>query len=159
MEYILYFDGKAVPNPGKGSAAAACNCDGQLLFETGKYLEKTTNNEAEYLGLIIGLKECLKRDIRNVKVFGDSKLVIEQSAGRWKVKHLNLIDLHSQVKELIKRFQSISFTHVYREENKRADELTNIIFDSKQHLNYMEEEKKPKKSILDMFKVPMNVSD
>jgi len=66
-----------------------------------------------------------------------------------KVNNLGLIDLHSQVKELSKQFKSISFTHVYREKNKKADELTNIVFDSKKHLNYTEEEKK---SILDMFK-------
>ena len=149
MEYKLYFDGKAVPNPGKGSAAAVLYANDVILFQVGKYLEKTTNNEAEYLGLIIGLKECLKRGHRNIKVYGDSNLVIEQSAGRWKVNNLGLIDLHSQVKELSKQFESISFTHVYREKNTKADELTNIVFDSKKHLNYTEEEKK---SILDMFK-------
>ena len=123
----------------------------------GKYLEKTTNNQAEYLGLIIGLQECLRRGHKNIKVYGDSKLVIEQSAGRWKVNNLGLIDLHSQVKELSKQFQSISFTHVYRNKNKKADELTNIVFESKQHLNYTDE-KKSKKSILDMFKIK-DVSD
>uniref|UniRef100_A0A6C0D8X1 RNase H type-1 domain-containing protein n=1 Tax=viral metagenome TaxID=1070528 RepID=A0A6C0D8X1_9ZZZZ len=152
MEYKLYFDGKAVPNPGKGSAAAVLYGNDIILFEVGKYLEKTTNNQAEYLGLIIGLQECLKRGFRNIKVYGDSKLVIEQSAGRWKVNHTNLIDLHSQVKELVKQFQSISFTHVYREKNTKADELTNIVFDSKRNLNYTDEKKK---SILDMFKVPV----
>jgi len=152
MEYSLYFDGKAVPNPGKGSAAAVFYGNDVILFEVGKYLEKTTNNQAEYLGLIIGLKECLKRGHRNIKVYGDSNLVIEQSAGRWKVNHINLIDLHSTVKELVKQFQSISFTHVYREKNKKADELTNIVFDSKRNLNYVDEKKK---SILDMFKVPV----
>ena len=157
MEYSLYFDGKAVPNPGKGSAAAVLYANDVILFEVGKYLEKTTNNQAEYLGLIIGLQECLRRGHKNIKVYGDSKLVIEQSAGRWKVNNLGLIDLHSQVKELSKQFQSISFTHVYRNKNKKADELTNIVFESKQHLNYTDE-KKSKKSILDMFKIK-DVSD
>ena len=155
MDHVLYFDGKAEPNPGKGSAAAVLYLNDTIMFETGKYLEKTTNNQAEYLGLIIGLQECLKRGIRNVKVFGDSKLVIEQSSGRWKVNNLGLIDLQSQVKEMVKQFQSISFTHVYREENTKADELTNIIFDTKKNLNYTDEKKK---SLLDMIKMK-DVSD
>jgi probable phosphoglycerate mutase len=161
MEYTLYFDGKAAPNPGAGSAAAVLYGNDVILFEIGVYLEKTTNNQAEYRGLIVGLQECLRRGHRNIKVYGDSKLVIEQSSGIWKVKHLNLIDLHSQVKELSKQFQSISFTHVYRDKNKKADELTNIIFESKKNLNYIKESSK-QKSIVEMFRLsvkPKDVSD
>jgi ribonuclease HI len=152
--YSLYFDGKAEPNPGKGSGAAVLYFEDKIIFEIGKYLEHTTNNQAEYLGLIICLKECIKRNIKEIQVFGDSNLIIEQSAGRWKVKNEGLIELNSQVKTFIKHFTSISFTHVYRDKNTKADELTNIVYDSKKNLNYEEENIVVKqKTINEMFKV------
>lgn len=153
--YTLYFDGKAEPNPGRGSAAAVLYFDDEIIFEVGKYLENTTNNEAEYLGLIIGLEECIKRNVKQLQVFGDSNLVIQQCSGRWKVKNERLCELHSHVKELIKKFESILFTHVYRDNNTKADELTNIIYESKKNLNYTEGEViiKKQKTINEMFKV------
>ena len=161
--YTLYFDGKAEPNPGRGSAAAVLYFDDEIIFEVGKYLENTTNNQAEYLGLIIGLEECIKRDVKQLQVFGDSNLVIEQCSGRWKVKNEGLIELHSQVKELIKKFESILFTHVYRDNNTKADELTNIVYESKKHLNYIEGDLiiKNQKTINEMFKVaePQKVNE
>ena len=151
--YKLYFDGKAEPNPGRGSAAAVLYFEDKIIFEVGKYLEYTTNNQAEYLGLIIGLKECIKKDVKELQVFGDSNLVIEQSAGRWKVKNEGLIELNNQVKTLIKHFTNISFTHIYRNLNTKADELTNIVFDSKKNINYEEEVVTKQKTINEIFKV------
>lgn len=127
MTYKLYFDGKAEPNPGKGSGGAVLFNGSEEVFRVGKYLPQTTNNQAEYIGLIIGLKECIKQNIKSVEVFGDSNLVIEQSAGRWKVNNEILQQLNAQVKNLIKEFTSIRFTHVLRHKNTVADEITNIV--------------------------------
>ena len=132
----LYFDGKAEPNPGKGSAGAVLfNENGQEVFRIGKYLPQTTNNQAEYLGLIIGLKECLNRNIKSINVYGDSKLIIEQSSGRWKVNNEILKDYNYQVKMLAKQFEYISFSHVYRQFNTVADEVTNIIHAQEKDMN------------------------
>jgi len=128
MAYKLYFDGKAEPNPGKGSGGAVCYNGTIELFRVGKYLPKTTNNQAEYTGLIIGLKECIRREIKSVEVFGDSNLVIEQSAGRWKVNNEILQELNAQVKTLMQEFTSLRFTHVLRNKNSVADEITNIVY-------------------------------
>jgi ribonuclease HI len=138
MPYKLYFDGKAEPNPGKGSGGAVCYNGLEEVFRVGKYLPQTTNNQAEYIGLIIGLKECIKLGIKSVEVFGDSNLVIEQSAGRWKVNNEILQGLNAQVKTLVKEFSSITFTHILRNKNTVADEITNIVYAQEKDLGMVE---------------------
>ena len=133
---FLYFDGKAQPNPGSGSAAACLYNNDAIVFKVGKYLEYTTNNQAEYLGLIIGLKKCVELGIKDLSVKGDSNLVIKQCSGLWKTKDSNIIALHKEVEDLKKHFTSIEFIHVLREFNKEADALTNSIYANKTHLNY-----------------------
>ena len=64
--------------------------------------------------------------IKEIAVEGDSLLVINQMNGVYKVKSENLLEIHNEVKELIKQFDYISFTHIYRTNNKRADELSNL---------------------------------
>jgi ribonuclease HI len=129
FSFILYFDGSSKNNPGRGGAGAV------LYQKTGKDTEifalshfvgeNVTNNVAEYTGLIIGLTECLKMGIKNLCVKGDSLLVIQQMRGVYKVKSENLKGLYTQAKDLASQFETIEFIHVYREENKRADELSN----------------------------------
>jgi ribonuclease HI len=151
MSYKLYFDGKAEPNPGKGSGGAVCYNGSEELFRVGKYLLNTTNNQAEYTGLIIGLKECVKRGIKSVEVFGDSNLVIEQSAGRWKVNNEILQGLNAQVKTLVKEFSSITFTHILRNKNTVADEITNIVYAQEKDLGEVESVIIKKPNTLDSF--------
>ena len=158
MEYIytLYFDGKSEPNPGKGSGAAILYNNNTVLFNIGKYLENTTNNQAEYIGLIIGLSKCIQLGIHNLVVKGDSKLVINQSLGIWKTKDSKLIPLNELINIFKKRFNSIDFIHIKRELNKDADALTNTIYEKKEHLNYIEDSEKitsipSKMDIRDMF--------
>ena len=159
MSYKLYFDGKSEPNPGKGSAGAVLFNGSQELFRVGKYLPKTTNNQAEYTGLIIGLNECVKRGIKSVEVFGDSNLVIEQSAGRWKVNNEVLKDLNAQVKTLSKEFTQISFTHVLRDKNTVADEITNIVHAQEKDLGNVESVIMKKVNTLDNFIKKNSVED
>jgi ribonuclease HI len=151
MTYKLYFDGKAEPNPGKGSGGAVLFNGSEQVFRVGKYLPNTTNNQAEYTGLIIGLKECIKRGIKSVEVFGDSNLVIEQSAGRWKVNNEILQGLNAQVKNLSKEFSSITFTHVLRNKNSVADEITNIVHAQEKDLGEVDSVIIKKPNTLDAF--------
>ena len=131
---VLYFDGKAEPNPGEGSAAAILYENHTIIFEVGKYLESTTNNQAEYLGLLVGLRKCVELGIKNLEVRGDSNLIIKQCSGEWKTKDSKLVPLNDEVKILKEKFDSITFVHVKREFNKEADALTNSIYEKKEDL-------------------------
>lgn len=127
IPFTLYFDGSSKNNPGRGGAGAVLYQKENIeIFALSHFVgENVTNNVAEYTGLIIGLAECLKMGIKNLCVKGDSLLVIQQMRGVYKVKSENLKGLYTQAKDLASQFETIEFIHVYREENKRADELSN----------------------------------
>jgi len=77
------------------------------------------------MGLIFGLRKALKLNINTIHIKGDSKLIIEQMKGHYKCKSDNLKDYHEKAKEIANKFTKITYEHVYREFNKRADELSN----------------------------------
>lgn len=127
--YTLYFDGCSKSNPGKSGAGAVLYNEKDEIGAWSSFVgECKTNNEAEYSGLILGLQNCIIKNIKNLCVKGDSLLIIRQMKGEYKVKALTLLPLYKKAKELISFFDSISFEHVYRENNKRADELSNLFF-------------------------------
>ena len=70
-------------------------------------------------------------NIKELKVFGDSNLIIQQVTGKWKVKNNTLRAIYNQVKKVEPFFTSISYEHVYRKDNKRADQLANIALDTR----------------------------
>jgi len=125
--HTLYFDGCCKGNPGPGGAGAVLyDAKGSEIWSHSVYVgEKTTNNVAEYTGLLIGLQEAKKREISHLSVKGDSLLVIKQMRGEYKVNSENIKGLFLQAKELEKQFTSIEFNHVYRKDNSRADALSN----------------------------------
>jgi ribonuclease HI len=121
---------RATPaRPGAGFALRAQ--DGTVLFTGGEYHASATNNFAEYRALICGLAKAVEFKIEHLNVRGDSQLVIRQMLGEYKVKHPNIIPLYNDAKKLAAKFKSISFAHIYREENKLADELSNVAITSK----------------------------
>ena len=125
-QYKLYFDGCSKQNPGPAGAGAVLYAEDESEIDT--YVEnlgRQTNNYAEYNGLIGGLRLALVHNIANLEVFGDSMLVIKQMRGEWRVKHPSILLLYKEAQELATNFTSISYTHVYRDQNKRADELSN----------------------------------
>jgi ribonuclease HI len=107
---------------------------GKIIIEVAEFLGHTTNNVAEYTGILRALEMLLAhvgdtaRDA-HVVVKMDSMLVVKQMKGEYKIKHPNLVPLASQVKELVRHFGSVSFAHVYREHNKEADALANKAMD------------------------------
>ena len=126
-EHILYFDGCSKGNPGLGGAGAVLYKDDQEIWGSSQMLGKNvTNNVAEYSGLIMGLKEVYTRKIKNIIVRGDSQLVIKQMRGEYKVNSQSLEEYYKQAKFLEGYFDKIVFEHVYRDKNKRADELSNM---------------------------------
>jgi len=80
--------------------------------------------------LIFGLKGALELGIKSLSVYGDSLLVINQITGLYKVKSDSLLELHKEAVELKTHFDYIEFNHVYRENNKRADELSNLALEN-----------------------------
>ena len=128
-EYILNFDGASRGNPGPAGIGAVIFHNGKEIWASCQYIGTKTNNQSEYSALILGLKQALTRDIKCLQVYGDSQLIINQINGEYKVRNPGLQDLYKEVQDLQAHFESIVFTHVYREFNKRADQLSNMALD------------------------------
>ncbi len=134
--YVLHFDGGAAPtNPGPAAAGAVLLNDEEIVARWGMYISWATNNVAEYNGLIIGLQNAIKLGIKNIKVKGDSQLAITQINGEFKVRNEGLIPLHTQVKQLQKQFDSISFLYIPRKLNQCADDVCNECLETKKNIN------------------------
>ena len=128
--YKLFFDGACRGNPGSSSYGAVIyDPQGNELDTIAACIGHATNNIAEYSGLLAGLNRCQVLNIKMLKVYGDSNLVIKQVKGEWKVKNDKLRSLHKKIKKIDSFFTSISYEHVYRNNNKRADILANLILD------------------------------
>jgi ribonuclease HI len=129
--YEMYFDGCSKGNPGLSGAGAVIYKNGEEIWSNSYFVsDSATNNVAEYFGLIRGLKRAIKMNIRHLIVKGDSQLIIKQMTGQYQVKSESMIELYNIAKELETQFENISYEHVYRKYNKRADQLSNegIIF-------------------------------
>src|SRR6185369_15711486 len=131
--YTLFTDGGSRGNPGNSACAFFIFKDDKLEDFGGMSLGIGTNNNAEYLGLINGLKLAIKLKITTLEVKMDSELAIKQILGIYKVSTDSIKELHREVKALEKNFTSISFKHVPRAENKFADKLGNIIMDTEEN--------------------------
>ena len=129
MKYQLFCDGASRSNPGDASIGVSILLDGKEVYTISKKIGIATNNEAEYQALIDGLNYCVDNSIKVIEVFLDSNLVVEQVNKNFKVKAGNLKVLNSKVDDLIQEFNFIEINHVYREENKRADQLANMALD------------------------------
>ncbi len=126
MNHSLYFDGASKGNPGKAGSAAVLYEGEKEVAVSSKYIgPRKTNNEAEYMGLIIGLILCIQLRIKRVKIYGDSQLVIKQMTGEYAVKNERLKVLYEDVRKLLANFENVTFEHVRREKNARADQLAN----------------------------------
>jgi ribonuclease HI len=125
-QYKLYFDGCSKGNPGPaGAGSVLYNTDDTEIDTYVEHLGQRTNNYAEYNGLIGGLRLAIAHKIAHLSVFGDSMLVVKQMRGEWRVKTPALIPLHKEACALAKQFTSVTYAHVYRDHNARADELSN----------------------------------
>jgi ribonuclease H / adenosylcobalamin/alpha-ribazole phosphatase len=132
LRVVVEADGGARGNPGPaGYGAVVREADtGEVLAERSAALGVTTNNVAEYSGLIAGLQAAAELDATAVEVRMDSKLVVEQMSGRWQIKHPGLRPLAAQAAALIRRFDAVTFDWVPRERNKHADALANAAMDA-----------------------------
>jgi len=134
--FVIQFDGGSRGNPGPaGYGAVVLDSQGVAIVTYGNFLGVTTNNVAEYQGLIAGLRKALELKLTHVMVRGDSQLVINQMRGVWKVKHANLIPLNEQAQKLARQFASIRYEHNLRESNELADKLCNMAINRKGEVN------------------------
>jgi ribonuclease HI len=109
--------------------------DDTIVEKGGEYLGITTNNQAEYQAVKLGLETAKKLGARKVHGHMDSLLVVNQMNGIFKIKNRELWPIHQAIKDLKESFESVTFVHVPREMNKLADEQVNIILDAEQAKN------------------------
>jgi ribonuclease HI len=130
---LIYFDGGARGNPGPAAIGALVYDPSseppQRLATISERIGETTNNVAEYRALIAGLRAAEGTPARVARVRGDSKLVIEQVAGRWRVKQPHLRPLHDEACTLLDRYEVVDLAHVRRAQNAEADALVNAALD------------------------------
>jgi ribonuclease HI len=128
---IVSCDGAARGNPGPaGIGVQITDADGAVVAELAEGLGETTNNVAEYTAAIRGLQRAAELGATRVLLRSDSKLLIEQLSGRYRVKAAHLRDLHRAVLDQVVVFQEVRYEHVPRERNREADRLANAGVDA-----------------------------
>lgn len=138
MKFTIYADGGSRGNPGpSGAGAVVKDASGKIVAEISEFLGHATNNIAEYTALVSAFEALIaqlqeKSKEAEMQVFMDSKLVIEQMKGVWKVKHPNMKPLQARAASAAAAFKSVSFAHIPREENGEADALANQAMDNGQ---------------------------
>lgn len=132
-EVYVYSDGGSRGNPGPSAAGfVILDTNKELLFEGGKYLGITTNNQAEYQAVKLGLEKALELGARDVQFRMDSLLVVNQMNGIYQIRNRDLWPIHAAIKELVNEFHKVTFSHVRREFNKEADAMVNKVLDAHQ---------------------------
>lgn len=135
MKVRMYTDGGSRGNPGPAASGAVIKevkqgKEGKVLAEVSKYLGKTTNNQAEYTAIIIGLERAKELGATEVDVVMDSELAVKQMNGQYKVKNPGIALRYVEVWNLKRQFDKVTFRHVLREKNKEADAVVNKCIDA-----------------------------
>ncbi|WP_159062358.1 reverse transcriptase-like protein, partial [Streptomyces caniscabiei] len=131
-EFIVEADGGSRGNPGPAGYGSVVldAVTGETLVEAAEYIGVATNNVAEYRGLIAGLKAARELDPEaSVRVRMDSKLVVEQMSGRWKIKHPDMKPLAAEAARVLPPGR-VTYEWMPREQNKHADRLANEAMDA-----------------------------
>jgi len=124
--HILFFDGCSKGNPGRSGAGAVIYNDNEEIWSGYVFVgDHETNNVAEYYGLLLGINQAINMGIKELMVYGDSLLVINQMKGIYQIQNSKLKNLHDLIQDLLVNFDRVEFTHILRQFNKRSDELSN----------------------------------
>lgn len=128
---ILYSDGGSRGNPGPSASGFIVMDDREnVIHEGGMYLGITTNNQAEYHGVRLGLEKALEIGAKTVDFRLDSLLVVNQLNNIYQIKNRELWPINERIRELITKFDKVTFTHVKREFNQLADGMVNKILNA-----------------------------
>ncbi len=134
MKLIVYTDGASRGNPGPASYGFTISeYPGKLLIEKGEYIGIATNNVAEYtavLEVLKTIKEKFHKIPLEIKFYADSKLVVQQLSGKYKIKSPHLKQIIEKIKILENELGNISYNHIPREANTHADAMANKALDS-----------------------------
>jgi probable phosphoglycerate mutase len=132
VKVIVEADGGSRGNPGNAGYGAVVldPVTEEVLAERSEGLGITTNNVAEYTGLIAGLRAASELGADEVEVRMDSKLVVEQMCGRWQIKHPMLRPLAEEAASLVRELKRVTFEWIPRARNTRADALANRAMDA-----------------------------
>ncbi len=132
MRVRIETDGASRGNPGEAAGAAVLYDEqGRQLARVGRYLGRTTNNVAEYTGLIAGLEVAAELGATELEVRADSELMVRQLSGVYRVKNPGLQTLYLEVVRRLAKFASYRIVHVPRERNRAADRAANEAVDRK----------------------------
>jgi ribonuclease HI len=128
--YRANIDGGSRGNPGPASYGVIIRDPrGQIVAKLKKYIGRTTNNVAEYYGLIAALDYAQQHAIRALRIESDSELLVRQMRGQYKVKSPELRPLFERATKMARAFDAFKIDHVYREQNAEADALANEAMD------------------------------
>lgn len=134
-KYIIYTDGGSRGNPGpSASAYVIYDSRGNLLEQAGEYLGVTTNNQAEYQAVLLGLERASALRLESVEFRLDSMLVVNQINGLYEVKNKEFWPIHGRIKALLVDMPLVRFKHIPRELNTVADGLVNTVLDKHDRL-------------------------
>jgi ribonuclease HI len=131
--YIIHTDGGSRGNPGEAAYGFVIYTKQEKIFEEGIKIGINTNNVAEYQGVLAAYKWLVKNvnHDSDLHFFIDSQLVVNQLAGRFKIKNMTLLAIIQQIKRLEMEFSGkITYTGIPREQNKEADRMVNLALDS-----------------------------
>lgn len=128
---VIFSDGGSRGNPGPSAAGYVVLDNRQeVIAEGGEYLGITTNNQAEYQGVRLGLEKAIELGYKKVDFKLDSMLVVNQMRGQYKIKNRELWPIHERIRMLMTQFDRVTFTHVNRQFNQLADGMVNKTLDA-----------------------------
>jgi len=135
---IIYADGGSRGNPGpSASGYVVLDNNQQVLAQGGEYLGITTNNQAEYQGVRLGLEKALELGLKRIEFRLDSMLVVNQMNGVYTIKNRELWPIHERIRDLVTKFEQVSFRHVPRELNQLADGEVNRALDARREEDHL----------------------
>lgn len=133
---VIFSDGGSRGNPGPSAAGyIILNNNQEVIAEGGEYLGITTNNQAEYQGVRLGLEKAIELGYKKVDFKLDSMLVVNQMRGQYKIKNRELWPIHERIRMLMTQFDRVTFTHVNRQFNQLADGMVNKTLDAHKNIS------------------------
>jgi ribonuclease HI len=129
LKATAFVDGASRGNPGPAGYGVYMTTDSGETIEVAGYLGTTTNNVAEYAGLLDALDLAADEGATELEIISDSLLLVKQMLGEYRVKHPNLIPLHQRARVAARKFKRFSIRHTLRAGNKEADRLANLAVD------------------------------